>query len=585
MMSALLAFYAPWRRLAGIGLLAAATTGTWLALETPLPLMPYVFVCLVWAGSAIAFGAAQPSSDWERAWPVRPHTLLWTRTLGSCLLGWVALVAPLAVVSAGWALGTVSESDWLAFSYHAVLLLGAVPLVSVLVTRLQLLRGVPWVPIVIIVQLGLTLRVYYYAFFPSYQLPTLPLTLGLGSAALIAVLLAAVSLWLMPLRGLEPVTAGLELGPSQVGHQRQEAGVQPKAARSPRFVLAQFFYLDASPYPAVAWCGAYSLLTSPFSYQAKGYLWLSSIAFGFWVYVIHLPAHLPVSRQRLLAYFLAPIAVIGPFVFSVEYARYDLRALYAQPLHAETQSWNLDRLPQGIEPQRLTVPNLLWRATWGEPPLIGAPGGPLHRPTAYPVVRGLPLQVYNPYQARFDDDPVFVTRQISRALSESTRVEVSTADVTRACERFDPRLEFPLQACVVLELTRPYRPPLAWRVVTAWVFSMLVLQSLLTTLALLRRPFRKHALAIAVTLLGGVLALGLATAVDVAVNHMIQYDPSRYFDLTFGLGVLLAELARLVERAPFVMALLGLGTLAAMYGRLLSSFRNAEIGRGARARA
>jgi hypothetical protein len=125
---------------------------------------------------------------------------------------------------------------------------------------------------------------------------------------------------------------------------------------------------------------------------------------------------------------------------------------------------------------RIRVPAFSWRVSWGEPPLVTAPGGVARRPAAFAVLSGLPLNVYNPYDARLDDDPMFVNYQVSRVLSENWQFDVSPADVEHACGavkrgRMGAR-------CLGGELVARYQVPRAWLPVEAWLLCWVMLLTL-----------------------------------------------------------------------------------------------------------
>jgi hypothetical protein len=219
---------------------------------------------------------------------------------------------------------------------------------------------------------------------------------------------------------------------------------------------------------------------------------------------------------------------------------------------------------------RIVAPGFLWRASWGEPPLITTPEGVSRRPVAFAILPGLPLNVYNPYDARLDD-PAFVNYQASRIMTREWKMEVSAADVERACHA--TRHGRISRWCLLDQIGTKRAPPRAWLFVRLWLLCVISLFSiqLPSNPASRRKPLRWLSLLwSAPTLL----------VLPMAIDQVSKHDPTGLASYPFRVAVLLGELTRLVERAPIVFGGLGL-VLLGYYALVERTFVGTEgfIGR------
>jgi hypothetical protein len=221
----------------------------------------------------------------------------------------VAIVAHVAVASTAWALGVLSTSDWLAFLNQALCLIGVFPLVSALAVQVQLRPHMLAAAVITVACcLGLVLSSSAGVFLVGLAPDASPPPLGLGSAVLIALLSGGLAVWLTPAGELEAAPV-------------QPERPQSKAAAPPRLGVARFLHFYVSPRPEATLASLYVMVLGAQSYYTKGLLWSFFIPTWFYAYLAPLPVHLPISRARILAYFLVPIALVAALAFWIEYSR------------------------------------------------------------------------------------------------------------------------------------------------------------------------------------------------------------------------------------------------------------------------
>ncbi|HKO91965.1 MAG TPA: hypothetical protein VJU61_12470 [Polyangiaceae bacterium] len=568
----LLGFFAPPRQLARTGLIAAGISGVLLCLKLPLLSLPALSLWFAWwLGGSFAHIAIQPISYWDRAWPVPQQLLLRTRILAAWLASGVPTVALLLTASALYQLGVVSELAWARTVSHALCALGVVPLACAVAYKLSdRPQGSPTQVAALIVLPALALEAFSAWSGPGDSSSAFQ---PFGPLLLVGVLTASLGLLLTHLWVKSPE---LEASPARGRHSsvaradagRAKQGSVRAALRSSPF---WFFLFHGRGHAVSAWLFLLIFLVvgSPAQMWFVG-TWLWVLAYASSAHPSPLPAHLPISRQRLLGYLLAPLAL---FLVSGL-----ARTHFGHPMHGsgfgvERYQDAPDRTDPAATEYRIVAPSFLWRASWGEPPLITTAEGVSRRPAAFALLPGLPLNVYNPYDARLDDDPAFVNHQASRILSREWHLDVSTADVERACHALQ-RGRMGLD-CLKEQIQTKEGPPGAWLAVHGWLLCLIALATVQLQSSSASRP-------LALRLLSFPWHLLLIVVLPLAIDSVGKHDPTGFMNYPFRVSVLLGELTRLGERAPFATSAVALLLLLGFYHHTERAFVRKEAFAGVR---
>ena len=569
----LVSFFAPPKQLARSGLIAAGISCVLLPLHWDWLSLPALSLWFAWwlSGSFVHI-AIQPISSWDRAWPV-PHRLLrGTRILAAWLASWVPALAPAIAASALYGLGMVTRAAWARAVFHSLCVIGLVPLACASSHRLSdRPRGSPVHVAALILLPALALEAFVSLSRLDEQSSAGAL-LGLG--VIVGVFTGALGLLL--------TRAWLESPElhSSLARQRGARSARPGAgARGKSSLLAGlratpawFFFLESRWQAVGAWI--YLVIIMGFArLQFSAVMWYLATTFWFSGYSGSsqpgpLPAYLPIARRRVLAYMLAPLAVLLASGLSLEHLLPQRRG----GVEAGFYTGDLSVLSRGDSHTysnlyRLVVPSFSWRASWGEPPLVTTPEGVSRRLTTFRVVPGLPLNVYHPYEARFDDDPAFVNYQVSRVISDEWHMDVSPADVEKSCHALERGKMTP--ACLEGQLITKYQPPRAWPVIECWLLCLLTLLTLQMRIGGQSSRYSPRRWL-------GLLWLLPTLALAMVLDEVGGRDPTGPMSWAFRGAVLLGELTRLVERAPLAWGLSGLLLLLGVYGYVERTFTRME---------
>jgi hypothetical protein len=555
----LIGLFAPPKQLAQAGLIAAGLSCVTLFLRwDSLPLTALSLSLAWWFSGSFVHIAIQPISYWDRAWPVPHWLLLRTRILAAWLASWVPMLALVVTASALHGLGLVGEIVWLRTLSIALCLLGLVPLACATSHRLSNRPA------------GSPTHVASLLLVPAFALETSVTVSGLDSKSLAALLAPALLVGMLALAiGVLLTRAWVEAPELESAPARQR---ESKAARPAADVAGKsawrgvlcgplaYFFLHS---PALALIPVLNLLVlgalRHFHYQ--GIMWMASTmlwlqAYGGSFQPGPLPAHLPISRQRILGYLVAPLAMLVATGLAFQY-------LWPDPTRLSgfsVERYALD--PDGAELEvnelhRIVAPSFVWRASWGEPPLITTPEGMSRRPAAFAVLPGLPLSVYNPYDALLNDDPGFVNYQASRIMSRLLHMDVSAADIEGACHAV--QLNRMTKDCLRAQFGNSYERPRMWPPVESWFLCIMVLINLqLETGGRFSRakPFKVLSLVWYLPML-----FGLPFVLDEVGKQNATGVPS----FPFRLAAVLGQLTEFVDRAPLASSIVGLALLFGFY--------------------
>jgi hypothetical protein len=556
----LLGFFAPPRQLVRSALIGAGISGVLLLLHLEALSLPALSLWFAWwLGGSFGHIAIQPISYWDQSWPVPHRLLLRTRILAAWLASCVPTLALVITASALYRLGIVSELAWARTASHALCVLGLVPLACAAAYRFS--------------DRPQSAPVYVAALIllPSLALEAFVTLSGLDESRSAAALLrpALIIGLLTGLAGVLLTRAWVASPPLAASPARQRPSRSVRSAFGAagphwsRGVLRGpfgFFYLHPRPLAVLAWV-LFLLVGGLDHFRLSGVMFFVGSSLWFHAYdgatqPSPLPAHLPIPRQRVLGYLLAPLAALVLLGGALEqfWPTKTYNSRFSVGRYAD------DLLPASSDPKdpyRILAPSFVWRVSWGEPPLVTTPRGVSRRPAALAVLPGLPLNVYNPYDARLDDDPAFVNHQVSRIMTREWHLDVSAEDVERACHAV--QRDQLGRSCLERELVTSYRRPGAWPAIQCWLLCIVCLLTLrLQTSGPLspRKPLEW------VAPLGCVVTLALLPA---ALSEVGKNDPTGLLTFPFRGAVLLGELARLAERAPLASSLVGLVLLLGFY--------------------
>jgi hypothetical protein len=572
---ALVEFFAPPRKLAQSALSSAAATTVLLLLQAPLTFITPLAALVGWVTSRSRFDLAiQPIRDWDRAWPVTSDVLFRTRVQASWLACWAPLVASWVVASAFAASGAVTPAAWVRLAIELSCVIGLVPFLTSVTYRFEPRVEVAGsVVAALLVFAGVNVSILVGLLKGgslSEPVEVLPFAIGAFCAGVAGLLLARAWVKVLP-TALAPAQSRAIVKPVAGASVRAAGLSRPKL----RWAVVRFFYLH--PGNRATWMAwlllipglVFSLHEFPivFCFILPGLL----IGYAGLNQPAALPAHLPVPRDRILAYLLAPLGLFVVVGLSLEQwsPLFPVRALDTSVYYAD---WRYDTDPpeQRHAQLRLVVPAYSWRATWGEPPLVTTPEGVSRRPTAYPVLSNLPLNVYNPYDARLDDDPELVRYQVSRALQEHRGVDVSPADVERACVD-ETGQRRPLVVCLRQELESRSRVPLVWAATKLWFVAACIYCLFQSGINGVRRQNVWRRLLDPAALGFLLLIFTLWT-----MTHLNAKDPTGTFGFAFRLAALLNEVTHFFMRGPLLAGAFGALTLVLMYRHVARSYRSVE---------
>jgi len=572
---ALIGLFAPREKLSRAALIAAGITCVSLLVRWNSTELPCLAILLGWILSGSFSHLAISELSWERAWPVAERLLWRLRIFAAWLVGWVPGLALLIAASALYALGVVSARTWAGIVFHTSCILGLVPLASAVSYRLsQRKQGSPSAVALLI----LLPDFFLAAIAPPFGGESSSVSTLLGLAVVVGGVTGAAGFLLTPTSWARPRIEPAQ-GRKPLWAARQLLARVATLNPLRRAPIARFFFLNGGRHAVFGW--VYLLFVTVLArFEFPALLWYLAATIWFQAYSGSMyrdpiPGHLPVSRGRVLAYLLAPLAVsLLSGLWLERRSPQPLRGLYVQAYYDD---WRREPIGKGLfseKNSRILVPSSSWRASWGEPPLVTTPEGVSRRPAALAVLPGLPLKVYNPYDARLDDEPAFVNYQVSRALSAQWPLPVSAADVERACGALRRGRMSP--ACLNGEFSTGYHQPRAWLAVECWLLCLIALFALRGQLQDPRSRNRARRWS-------GLLWLPPAIVLPMAIEQVGKNDPTTGLGPGFQGAVLLGELTRVVERAPVAASVIGLMLLAGTYGYVARCFARTESRPSARA--
>jgi hypothetical protein len=535
----------------------ASSLATWLMWLAGFQanLVP-IFACLVaWTVSnSWDLLLVQPIGLWDRAWPVLDKTLIRTRLAAPCVAGWVPNLASLVATAALCTLGVVEARQLGTALLDGALLFALTALLSL--ASHQFARRAE---LALSVTAGLIAVLFSVGFIRVSQGPALGwlsvesavlLECGLGSGAALAVYL-----FMRAERWWAERAWRVDSGPLALGRGSLTPSGGP---RWKAWVIFRAFYADFGAIWLVV-----ILFLLLFWRTPTLTTWVALSAWLGWVSpklglfsAGPFQAHLPISRRRVFILSLVPF-----LVFVVLGSLFENRAL-SYP-RAVTPGWYMKDIlaagPRGanLDEQRLLVPSFLWRATLDEPPMITAPNGQSRRLAGFQVVRGLPLTLYNPFDARVRDEPGFVAYQLSRALREGAWISVSPAEVQSVCSFYGPGLtprqnavlesSFPF-ACLNQQYAMDARLPPGFSIIRIWLSGALAWLGMLHALNARRRREKWYQVAVYAYSLA--LWLGLNVGGFLAFQALHGSDPTGSWPPLFTGAVLIGELTRWLQGAP-----------------------------------